>query len=145
MKKIVLKTNQYTNEVIVVAPVEVHIPPIDHTHVHDVVITDIDPELGVGNGPIEPRSRVREGMTRGGKVWDALDVEELKGGFLLSQSTLGMEKQPNVRSYWQKMEPFLWCHVKDKYLAISSCLHLVDPSDVCHDHISISYDELSKA
>lgn len=44
---------------------EVHTPPVDHAHVDDFVVTDIAPELGVDNGPVGPRSRVKGGITRG--------------------------------------------------------------------------------
>lgn len=101
LRKIVVETNWYANEVIAAAQLEAHSLPHDHANVDDVVPMDIDPELGVGRGPVEPRSRVREGMTRGGKGWYPLDVEELKG-FLAIAIYMGIKKQPNVRSYWQK-------------------------------------------
>lgn len=87
---------------------EVHTPPVDHTHVDDFVVTDIAPELGVDNGPVGPRSRVKGGITRGDDGWYPLNVEELKGFFAISIYT-AINKQPNVCSCWQKMEPFLWC------------------------------------
>ena len=58
-KKIVVETNPYANEVIVVALVNVLTSPTDHAHVDDFVVIDIDPKLGVGNRPVGPRSRVK--------------------------------------------------------------------------------------
>lgn len=78
-----------------------------------------------------------------GDSWYPLDVQELKE-FLPISVYMGVKKNPGVKSHWAHSEPLLWCYVisnvmtRDRFLAISRCLHIVDGTFINKDCTSPS-------
>jgi hypothetical protein len=51
-----------------------------------------------------------EAYTRGGEQWYDITVKDLKA-FISVKLYMGLKELPQVRFYWMKSEPFLYCHV----------------------------------
>jgi hypothetical protein len=50
------------------------------------------------------------GNTMGGRNWENMTIAELKA-FLAVHMYMGMKRQPNVQSYWEKEGSIFHCHV----------------------------------
>jgi hypothetical protein len=85
--------------------------------------------------------------SKGGKEWKPLTVKELKP-FIACSMYMCLKKLPNVRWYWMKSEPLLYCHVivgmfsRTRFLAISRCLHLQNPRTISQDRNALEFDKI---
>jgi hypothetical protein len=57
------------------------------------------------------------GKTIGGPSWEMLTVPRLKA-FMAAQMYMGMKKQPNMKSYWQKVGSFFHCPTISKLFTL---------------------------
>jgi hypothetical protein len=77
------------------------------------------------------------GNTRGGKKWKALTVAGLKA-FMAIHMYMGMKKQPNYKTYWEKVGTFFHCPIianimtRERFIELRRCLHITDPGTYEH-------------
>jgi hypothetical protein len=77
------------------------------------------------------------GNTMGGRNWVHMTVAELKA-FLAIHMYMGMKRQPNVQSYWEKEGSLFHCPIisnimsRDRFRALRRCLHITDPALYAH-------------
>jgi hypothetical protein len=88
------------------------------------------------------------GNTQGGPKWINTSVAEFKA-FLAIHMYMGMKRQPNMKSYWNKEGSFFHCATilkimtRDRFMALRRCLHLTNPAT--YEHIQKGepgYDKL---
>jgi hypothetical protein len=90
-----------------------------------------------------------ETYTRERLDWYNMTVKELKA-FMAVKLYMGLKKLPQVRFYWKKSEPFLYCHVivqlfsRNRYYMLCKFLHITNLVDICHDRSSPDYDKMNK-
>ena len=72
------------------------------------------------------------GKPRGGGAWELLTILGLKA-FLAISIYMGMRKQPNLKSCWQKPGSIFHCPIisksftRERFMAIRNCLHILNP------------------
>jgi hypothetical protein len=68
--------------------------------------------------------------------------------FLAVSLYMGMNKQPNIKSYWAKSEKLFYCPIiaklltQRRFLALRKCLHLNNPNEFVTDKTSPLYDKM---
>jgi hypothetical protein len=68
--------------------------------------------------------------------------------FFACSMYMGLKKLPNVRLYWMKSKPLLYCHVivgmfsRTRFLVISRCLHLQNLRTVSQDRNVPEFDKM---
>jgi hypothetical protein len=78
------------------------------------------------------------GNTRGGPKWESLTVSGLKA-FLAIHMYMGMKKQPNYKSYWEKEGSLFHCPIisnimsRARFTQLQRCLHITNPT--VYEHI----------
>jgi hypothetical protein len=89
-----------------------------------------------------------EGSTVGGPTWEVLTIAGLKA-FMAVQMYMGMKKQPNMKSYWQRMGSFLHCpfiskmFTRDHFYALRRCLHITNPASYNNvERGTVGFDKL---
>jgi hypothetical protein len=94
---------------------------------------------------MEPDGR---GNTTGGPHWEVLTISGLKA-FMAVQMYMGMKKQPNMKSYWQRMGSFFHCpfiskiFTREQFYALRRCLHITNPASYSNvDRGTPGYDKL---
>jgi hypothetical protein len=88
------------------------------------------------------------GKPRGGEKWETLTVPGLKA-FLGVSILMGMKKQPNLRTYWQKVGSFFHCplisqsFIRERFMAIRKCLHITNPASYANvDRGDVGFDKI---
>jgi hypothetical protein len=88
------------------------------------------------------------GNTIGGPNWKEFTVPELKA-FMAVQIYMGMKKQPNIKSYWQKIGSFFHCSTisnlfsHECFFALRRSLHITNPASYVNiERGSPAYDKL---
>jgi hypothetical protein len=77
------------------------------------------------------------GSTRGGPKWETLTVPGLKA-FLAIHMYMGMKRQPNYKSYWEKEGSFFHCPIisnimtRECFIQLRRCLHITNPDTYEH-------------
>ena len=77
------------------------------------------------------------GNTRGGPKWVNTSVLELKA-FLATHMYMDMERQPNLKSFWNKEGSFFHCPTIsnimtwDRFMELRRCLYLMNPASYEH-------------
>jgi hypothetical protein len=77
------------------------------------------------------------GSTRGGPKWETLTVPRLKA-FLAIHMYMGMKRQPNYKSYWEKEGSFFHCPIisnimtRECFIQLRRCLHITNPDTYEH-------------
>ena len=90
-----------------------------------------------------------KGKTRGGWEWTPLGLQEFRA-YISICLFMGLKKLPSHRLYWSKDEPLFHCLVisqmmtRDRYEAISRCLHVANAPTSVTDRDSPTYDKLHK-
>ena len=90
-----------------------------------------------------------ETYTQGGHHWYDMTMKELKA-FIAVKLYMGLKKLPQVRFYWMKSEPFLYCYViaqlfsQNWFYILCKCLHITNPAEICQDRSSPNYDKMNK-
>ena len=85
------------------------------------------------------------GRLPGGEDWKEFTILELKA-FLGGTFYMGMEKQPNVKSYWMKPPSIFHCSsisnifTRKRYMTLIRCLHIMDPTKYVIDRALPGYD-----
>jgi hypothetical protein len=88
------------------------------------------------------------GYTMGGRKWVNTSVAELTA-FLAIHMYMGMKRQPNVKSYWEKAGSIFHCSIissimsRDRFTCLQRCLHITNPDT--YEHIEKGdpqYDKL---
>jgi hypothetical protein len=70
-----------------------------------------------------------KGNTRGGPKWEILTVAGFKA-FLAIHMYMGMKKQPNYKSYWEKTSSIFHCPnisntmIRERFMQLRRCLHI---------------------
>jgi hypothetical protein len=88
-----------------------------------------------------------EGKIEGGPRWERFTIPAMKA-FIACTLYIGMKKQPSVKSYWQKRGSFLHCPVisniftRERFQAITSCLHLTNPTTYVQNRDEPGYDKM---
>jgi hypothetical protein len=86
--------------------------------------------------------------TMGGRNWVHLTIAELKA-FLAIHMYMGMKRQPNIQSYWEKEGSIFHCPIisnimsRDRFRTLWRCLHITNPT--LYEHIKKGeplYDKL---
>lgn len=78
-----------------------------------------------------------------------VDVAKLKA-FVAVSLYMGIKKVPNIRVFWKKSEPLLYCHVilqlfsGNRRLLLNKCRHITNPSSISSDRSSPNYDKMKK-
>jgi hypothetical protein len=74
-----------------------------------------------------------DGNTPGGPSWTPLTVREL-WAFIACCFFMGMKKQPNQKTYWEKEGSFFHCprisniFSRHRFQSLVNCLHLTNPA-----------------
>jgi hypothetical protein len=82
--------------------------------------------------PLDARGNIREG-----KKWEALTIADLKA-FMAIHMYMGMKKQPNYKTYWEKEGNFFHCPIianimtRELFIELRRCLHIIDPGTYKH-------------
>jgi hypothetical protein len=82
--------------------------------------------------PIDAR-----GNTRGGRKWEMLTVASFKA-FLAIHMYMGMKRQPNYKTYWEKEGVFFHCPIisnimtRERFIQLRRCLHITNPGTYEH-------------
>jgi hypothetical protein len=90
-----------------------------------------------------------EGKIEGGPRWERFTIPAMKA-FIACTLYIGMKKQPSVKSYWQKRGSFFHCHVisniftRERFQAITSCLHLTNPATYVQNQDEPGYDKMGQ-
>jgi hypothetical protein len=88
------------------------------------------------------------GNTRGGRKWENLTFAGLKA-FMAIHMYMGMKKQPNYKSYWEREGGLFHCPIIsnimtcERFRELRRCLHLTNPT--MYEHIQKGdpgYDKL---
>jgi hypothetical protein len=88
------------------------------------------------------------GNTMGGAKWVSTSVAELKA-FLAIHMYMGMKRQPNIKTYWEKVGSLFHCPIissimsRDRFIRLRRCLHITNPAT--YEHIEkgdARYDKL---
>jgi hypothetical protein len=73
------------------------------------------------------------GKTYGGVDWEPLTVPGLKA-FIAVLLYMGMKRQPNRKSYWQKEGSVFHCPIisnimtRERFQSLTRCLHIMNPA-----------------
>jgi hypothetical protein len=88
------------------------------------------------------------GNTRGGEKWENLIVAGLKA-FLAIHMYMGMKRQPNYKTYWEKAGTFFHCPIisnimtRERFIQLRRCLYLTNPATYAHiEKGDLGYDKL---
>ena len=88
------------------------------------------------------------GNTMEGSKWVNTSIVELKA-FLAIHMYMGIKKQPNIKTYWEKTWSFFHCAIissimsRDHFMLLRRCLHITNPTT--YEHIEKEdpgYDKL---
>jgi hypothetical protein len=77
------------------------------------------------------------GNTRGGPKWVNFTIPELRA-FLAIYMYMGMKRQPNYKSYWEKAGTLFHCPIianimtRARFIELRRCLHITNPSTYEH-------------
>jgi hypothetical protein len=90
------------------------------------------------------------GKPRGGEAWELLTVLGLKALIAIS-IYMGMKKQPNLKTYWQKPSSIFHCPIisksftRERFMAIRKCLHITNPSTYANvDRGEAGFDKIQQ-
>jgi hypothetical protein len=88
------------------------------------------------------------GKPRGGDSWVLLTIPGLKA-FLAISMYMGMKKQPNLKTYWQKPGSIFHCPIisksftHERFMAIRNCLHITNPTTYANvERGEVGFDKL---
>jgi hypothetical protein len=77
------------------------------------------------------------GNTRGGRTWKNFIMASLKA-FLAIHMYMGMKRQPNYKSYWEKEGSLFHCPIisnimsRARFAQLRRCLHITNPASYEH-------------
>jgi hypothetical protein len=90
-----------------------------------------------------------DGSTLEGPTWRRFTVAGLKAFFAIS-IFMGLKKQPNVKTYWQRKGSFFHCPVisqifiRDQHQQITKCLHVTNPATYVTNREELGYDKMGQ-
>jgi hypothetical protein len=89
-----------------------------------------------------------QGNTMGGPKWKNLTIAGLKA-FLAIHMYMGMKRQPNMKSYWEREGSFFHCPTisnimtRERFKELVRCLHITNPETYAHfEKGDPSYDKI---
>jgi hypothetical protein len=88
-----------------------------------------------------------DGNTPRGPTWRLFTMAGLKAFFAIS-ILMGLKKQPNVKTYWQRKGSFFHCPVisqifiRDRHQQITKCLHVTNPASYVTNREEPGYDKM---
>jgi hypothetical protein len=86
-----------------------------------------------------------DGVKPGGPRWKPFTIQELKAFFAISM-LIGLRKQPNVKTYWQRQGSFFHCPVisqiftRARFQALTKCLHITNHANYVSNRLEEGYD-----
>jgi hypothetical protein len=81
--------------------------------------------------------------------WKRLSIQGLKAFFAIS-FYMGLKKQPNMKTYWQRKGSLFHCPVisqiftRDRFQAITRCLHIMNPARYVTNRKEPGYDKMGQ-
>ena len=87
--------------------------------------------------------------TKGGPTWKDVNRSDIRG-WLGICILMGCKRLPNVRQYWMRSQPFLYCQLilsimsLGRWEQIMRCLHLVDNNSIVRDVNDPRFDRIVK-
>jgi hypothetical protein len=86
--------------------------------------------------------------SRGRETWETLIILGLKA-FLRVSILMGMKKQPNLKTYWQRVGSFFHCPLilqsftRERFMVHGKCLHITDPTSYANvDCKNVGFDKI---
>ena len=89
------------------------------------------------------------GKTYGGVDWEPLTIPGLKA-FIAILLDMGMKRQPNHKSYWQKEGSIFHCPIilnimtRKCFEALTRCLHITNPARYVREKDAPGYDKMGQ-
>jgi hypothetical protein len=90
-----------------------------------------------------------DGNTPGGPTWRLFTVAGLKAFYAIS-IFMGLKKQPNVKTYWQRKGSFFHCPMisqiftQDRHQQITKCLHITNLASYVANREEPGYDKMGQ-
>jgi hypothetical protein len=90
-----------------------------------------------------------EGNLPGGTRWKHLSVAGLKA-FIAISILIGLKRQLNKKTYWNRKGYFFHCSIissifsRDRFQAITKCLHLTNPNSYVRNKEEVGYDKMGQ-
>jgi hypothetical protein len=90
-----------------------------------------------------------DGNAPGGRRWRRLSVAGLKA-FIAISMFMGLKKQPNIKTYWEREGGFFHCPVisrifsHDRFQQITKCLHITNPNSYVATKREPGYDKIGQ-